>query len=216
VSKAYPTKCPDCKRDVFFFSCSCGSKIFFEDLGYPWEQHNCKRYSIRKQIELIQSAESLSTDEIWKKISDHQTRTGFLMDDSMIKMIEEIIGPRKYEFKAKNVSPIDYITVQGKKVDLSGKVIEVNNPINLAKYLGYSKTIMGEKLLNQIGDGPWLRIVLRTRVNKKNECLEFDLLLRHEQWKKARIAVSNAIYGIAERRSHPKGFFWFLEEYNVI
>src|SRR5690606_17686842 len=36
-----PTKCPHCKEPVFFFSCDCGSKVFFDDLGDPWPIHDC-------------------------------------------------------------------------------------------------------------------------------------------------------------------------------
>ena len=37
----FPTKCRFCGSDVFFFSCDCGSKVFFDELGSPWPVHNC-------------------------------------------------------------------------------------------------------------------------------------------------------------------------------
>lgn len=41
-STLWRTKCPNCRRPVFFFSCSCGSKVFFEKTGDPWPRHtNC-------------------------------------------------------------------------------------------------------------------------------------------------------------------------------
>jgi hypothetical protein len=30
---------------VFFFSCSCGSRVFFEELGEPWPVHDCRSTS---------------------------------------------------------------------------------------------------------------------------------------------------------------------------
>jgi hypothetical protein len=41
-SRTYPTRCPDCRTPVFFFSCRCGSKVFFEALGIPWPVHDCR------------------------------------------------------------------------------------------------------------------------------------------------------------------------------
>lgn len=43
ITKAYKTRCPKCSADVFYFSCNCGTKVFFDELGYPWDIHNCKK-----------------------------------------------------------------------------------------------------------------------------------------------------------------------------
>ena len=40
-SKTYPTTCRYCSRRVFFFSCDCGSAVFFDSLGDPWPIHEC-------------------------------------------------------------------------------------------------------------------------------------------------------------------------------
>ena len=32
-TRTFPTKCKDCGDEVFYFSCTCGSKVFFEELG---------------------------------------------------------------------------------------------------------------------------------------------------------------------------------------
>lgn len=43
-SRTYPTRCKYCGERVFFFSCSCGSKVFFQELGWPWPEHRCIQY----------------------------------------------------------------------------------------------------------------------------------------------------------------------------
>ena len=40
-SKTYPTTCRYCGEQVFFFTCDCGCKVFFDSLGPPWPTHNC-------------------------------------------------------------------------------------------------------------------------------------------------------------------------------
>lgn len=41
-AKTYRRKCPGCQRKAFFFSCDCGSKVFFDELGAPWPKHDCE------------------------------------------------------------------------------------------------------------------------------------------------------------------------------
>ena len=47
-ARTFPTVCKYCGADVFFFSCDCGSKLFFELLGQPWPLHRCAEYELSK------------------------------------------------------------------------------------------------------------------------------------------------------------------------
>ena len=39
-TRTFPAKCSDCSDDVFF-SCTCGSCVLFDELGWPWAEHDC-------------------------------------------------------------------------------------------------------------------------------------------------------------------------------
>lgn len=45
----YRTRCPDCDATVFFMSCTCGSKVFFDSLEPDWREHadRCVPYLMR-------------------------------------------------------------------------------------------------------------------------------------------------------------------------
>ncbi len=43
-ARTYPTVCHYCGQRVFYFSCDCGCKVFFDELGPPWPQHMCLPY----------------------------------------------------------------------------------------------------------------------------------------------------------------------------
>lgn len=43
-SITYLTRCRYCGRQVFFFSCDHGCKVFFNQLGPPWPLHECVGY----------------------------------------------------------------------------------------------------------------------------------------------------------------------------
>jgi hypothetical protein len=37
----WKTKCPECGERVYYWSCSHGSKVFFDSLGPDWLKHDC-------------------------------------------------------------------------------------------------------------------------------------------------------------------------------
>ena len=45
-ARTFPSTCQHCKAQVFYFSCDCGSRVFFEELGVPWTRHECLEYKI--------------------------------------------------------------------------------------------------------------------------------------------------------------------------
>ena len=40
-TRTYPTQCPRCKSQVFFFQCDHESRVFFDHLDQPWPIHDC-------------------------------------------------------------------------------------------------------------------------------------------------------------------------------
>jgi len=42
-ARTRPTRCPHCGARVFYFTCDCSCKVFFDSLGWPWPIHECSR-----------------------------------------------------------------------------------------------------------------------------------------------------------------------------
>ena len=40
-TRTYPTQCPRCTSQVFFFQCDHESRVFFDHLDQPWPIHDC-------------------------------------------------------------------------------------------------------------------------------------------------------------------------------
>lgn len=38
----FPLKCRYCGNNIFFHSCSCGSRVLLDNLGPPWSKHDCR------------------------------------------------------------------------------------------------------------------------------------------------------------------------------
>ncbi|RYF37869.1 MAG: cold shock domain-containing protein [Cytophagaceae bacterium] len=47
----FKTRCKRCNDDVFYYQCSCGSKVFFDTLGDPWPRHDCSQSATRQDSE---------------------------------------------------------------------------------------------------------------------------------------------------------------------
>ena len=43
-SRVFPAKCWYCGQEIFIFTCNCGSRVLFDDLGSPWPKHFCSVY----------------------------------------------------------------------------------------------------------------------------------------------------------------------------
>ncbi len=41
----HPSRCNECKQEVFYWACTCGSNLLFDQLGEPWPRHKCARKS---------------------------------------------------------------------------------------------------------------------------------------------------------------------------
>jgi hypothetical protein len=48
AARTFPMHCRSCRADVFYFSCNCGSKVFFDDLGGDWPLHDCTDHIVKQ------------------------------------------------------------------------------------------------------------------------------------------------------------------------
>ena len=42
----YETRCPHCGSHVYYYTSEHDSKVFFDDVGYPWPKHECTNYTM--------------------------------------------------------------------------------------------------------------------------------------------------------------------------
>jgi len=59
-SVTYQTRCPQCKRSVYFYRNEHGSRVFFDSLGKPWPKHGCTHGLRRLQSMSIAEAEPVT------------------------------------------------------------------------------------------------------------------------------------------------------------
>jgi len=148
---------------VFFFSCNCGSKIFFNSLGEPWPQHLCKNREIKDAIDLVRNSERMKESEIIKLIEEHSKKNGKNISDDYWEIIESELGKRKKPF---NYTEINCDSdIEG----FSGRIMEINKSINFYKRLGLDKTApFSSEFLGEFKNGNYFEIILRDNPDKNN------------------------------------------------
>lgn len=204
-TKAFQTGCPSCNAEVWFFACSCGSKVFFDRLGHPWEPHECLEYRLEREITLIKNIDRLTENEIYDIILKHEKRSGVDIDDKVWGIIEHTLGKRKTKMTTETVQPMDSMT------EVSGRVMEVNGKMNIFKRLGYdANNEISRKLLGEIGSHQWAYARIRSNPDRKNHCLEFEVIFKESYLQSNTMRKDDMIVGIARPLSHRKGTEWEL------
>jgi hypothetical protein len=207
VSKAYPIVCNHCKQKVFIFSCTCNSIVFFNELGGNWEKHDCEEYRLIRQIYSITNLDKLSFKRIFETIVAVKTNNGEeFEEDTLRDDIEYLIGKRKSKETITKVQPFQLTTV-------TGKVISLDNKINIFKRLGYveSNEIAKKLLESSIGKNEWASAKIRTAPDRDNNRLEFEVIIPTKDSKpNPPFTVNDNIIGIVEPVKHSMGTVWKL------
>jgi hypothetical protein len=206
-TKIFVTKCPDCNSEVYFFSCSCGSKVFFEDVGYPWPIHYCKKRELREIIEILKDIERYTDDEIAEVIINYEKAYDVEVPKAIMEIIEFHIGKRKYPFK------VEKIEIDESIHDLDGKIMEYRKEVNLYKKFGYNKSSPFTKgLLGDLSSDEYGEITIRQNPNNKNISKEFRVLIK----KGYKIYQGDYILGQLKVLKHSKGKVWVLIKHKCI
>jgi hypothetical protein len=137
-ARTYPTRCKYCHADVFFFSCNCGSKVFFDELGGLWPEHNCRERWIAefgKDLYGKMMAQQMMRPGIQRKI---QVDAGYR--DRVTKSFHR---PRRPEIKRK---PAEEDSI----VHEVGFLREVIRKVDIYKVLGFERTPMASVVLGEL------------------------------------------------------------------
>ena len=83
-AKTYPITCKYCGESVYYFSCDCGSSVFFEKLGDPWPRHNCRPY-----LDLHELSAHRET-KVWLDWSQNQDNTWYQLNRLSKEVIKSL------------------------------------------------------------------------------------------------------------------------------
>jgi hypothetical protein len=152
----WATNCPDCHRAVFFFSCSCGSKVFFDSLGDPWPLHidTCVHYHVRTLRKGGSSLEDI------RRLVDRRARDDRAdLPASIKKLFDELSYKDTGQKTVLRLLPGD-----GPR-KFRSLVKSLNRQVNFLKRFQYVDNAAGRAFLGKLAKEDHVELILRTEAD---------------------------------------------------
>ena len=144
-SRTFQTNCPTCRAEVYYFSCDCGSRVFFDDLGGSWPRHDCDTSWANSLVRTIDSTGAI-TVRLGPNVK--ATRPGDFsgIDESLVARA-----------RAKRERPDPIVKIypkKGSKRHVLGVLRELQRKANPLKAFRLPDTVMARQFLGVIGKQP--------------------------------------------------------------
>jgi len=151
-TRTWPTSCPTCGASVFFFSCSCGSKVFFDDLGTPWPIHLCDT-SWTRSLKRTTSPDGKTVVELFPGTTVTRLPEDFAVDESVIAFAVSL-----KEWSA----PIVAIQPSGEVEPVFGVLRELIPRRDAMKVYRLPDTAVSRAILGPLASGEWGQITIHS------------------------------------------------------
>lgn len=145
----WKTNCPDCHKPVYFFACTCGSKVFFDSLGDPWPLHadTCPIYHARILINTGSDPRTI------RRLLDSEAKVrGLPIPPELDQYLAGYGAPGRIYYNDELPS--------NEPCNIVGLVYEVNK-INFYKRFGLDDNLIIRKLLGDLVTEPHVEVIVR-------------------------------------------------------
>lgn len=153
VTRIWPTTCPECGEDVYFFSCTCGSKVYFDLPQPPWNPHEnrCIPYLIRYLTE----DEGISETRVRQIVEEYSRTSGIPIPPEIHRRLVAL------ENKGKGGIVVNIVAPSDKGCDIVGQIIQINWQVNFLKRMRHSDNAIGRGLLGKLVEESYVEITMR-------------------------------------------------------
>ncbi len=160
-TRTFPTKCKNCGDNVFFFSCTCGSAVFFDELGWPWPEHDCG-FS-RSDYRWARGRPRTNFDGgVRVEISEGVTATRPAKERRRRWNIDPAVADKvKREARSREHHPIESVPPGADwMVKVTGVIREVDSQVDVYRRLNLPRTPINKGFLGELGSGRWGRMTI--------------------------------------------------------
>lgn len=211
-TRTWPTKCPHCREPVFFFSCDCGSKVFFDDLRDPWPIHDCDT-SWTRSLNRMRGADGTITVQLTDGVTIRRPAETFAVEPSILDRARK---------KRKSSAPDPIVSVHPDVDSIERTVIgilrEIQRDADPTKVLRIDRlSTLGAAFLGPLGSGSWSRITVHEPTTAGTSLNSFTVWLTQAELQRADSSkgVTVAI-DIAPLQIHGIGSVWLGTAYEVL
>lgn len=149
----WATACPDCGTRVYFFSCTCGSAVFFNLPHPPWDPHQdeCIPYLAR----YLRDVERRTPTSIRQLVERYAA-------DNHLPIPKELY--RRFlaeENRATGRMTVFEVAPDSTETTIVGDIIGVNRSVNFFKRLGYPEGPVSRGILGDLAKEPYVEVIIR-------------------------------------------------------
>ena len=161
-TRTFPTKCRHCGDDVFFFSCTCGSRVFFDELGWPWPEHDCGFSRSDYRWARGRPRTTLGGDGVRVELSDGVTATRPPEGRPKHWNIDpEVVAAAKRDARSRERHPIESVPPGAQwTVEITGIIREIDRRVDVYRRLRLPRTAVSEGFLGVLGSNRWGRVTI--------------------------------------------------------
>ncbi len=161
----FPTKCPDCGDAVFYFSWTCGSRVFFDLPEPPWNPHEdrCIPYLLRYMLEIERVLES----QVRGIIHEYSKISGVPIPSQVLRRLNDLDGRVSNRLIVQEVPP------QDQPRSVLGTIFSVAREVNFFRRFNYADNAMGRGLLGKLLRESYVEITIREDADENNRSSQF-------------------------------------------
>jgi hypothetical protein len=203
-SLIYSTNCPDCGALVYYFSCSCGSKVYFNLKEPPWNPHedSCIPYLLRYLTEIERIPES----QIRSFVEEYSRTSGVPIPLDVRRRLDELEGHASNRLTINEVHPL------GDSRPAMGMIMSINSQVNFFKRFSYGDNVMGRGLLGKLVRDSYVEIVIREDASELNVCNEFYAFQKLVDFRRTGLGQHARVIATLDSHRIPDGrIIWVVE-----
>ena len=167
-TRTFPTKCSNCGDRVFYFSCSCGSQVFFDELGFPWPEHDCAFSRSDQRWARARAKTKLANGGVRAEISEYVTATR--PDEARVpswNIHPKVVDAERRNARSRESNPIESVPPGADRTEnIVGIVREVKHRVDVYGRLELKPTPINQAFLGDLGSDRWGRVTIHVLEDK--------------------------------------------------
>ena len=201
-TRTFPTVCKYCAEHVFYFSCDCGSALFFDELGTPWPIHQCGKFVQNATLSRL-GQENLS-GTVLSYLDDKKT-------EAIAQLIERNIE-RNYVDAIKQATCVQELSPKQSswivrqdpyhncKTSEQGIITEIIWNAKIVTKAGLAAGSLGISMLGTYAEIPLVQITIHTAALAEDESENFSFTFFVEESVAKELSIFKGHFVFAELR----------------
>ena len=191
--------------------CDCGSKVFFDELGYPWPLHDCE-ISWTRRLKRTKEETGQITVELSPGISVIRTVSDtFGIDENLVAKV-------RARFQKQTIDPIAAIeAINRNPIIITGILRDLAQIANPIKNYQLNDTAMSRAMLGPISAQPIGKITVHVPTTSGGQLNSYTVwvptLLLNDSRLVRGITVSLTINGVP---LPGRGYAWFCNRFEMV